>query len=334
MRAIVTGGFGFIGSYLCKELFRQGWHVKILDINNKAIDYPEFNNFEKIIGDIRDFRTVVHAFKDVDLVIHLAAKHRFFGISQDEFNSVNVDGTKIILEAMTQNNIKNFIFYSSVAVYGDQTLPTNENTVTNPKTPYGLTKLSAENLIFEWAKDNVDRSAVILRPTIVFGARNRGNMYRLIRQINNHLFIQVGNGKNIKSVAYVENLVDATLFLINKGIKGAEVYNYSDEPHQSFRKIVDLIYHYLGRSAPKYNLPKNLILTTLKPFDFLAKLSGKTFPVTAVIVKMNKSTHHLAKKIRTVGFFQKYSIEKGLSDMVKWYIDNRRKWNSANGDGE
>ncbi|MBI4855350.1 MAG: NAD(P)-dependent oxidoreductase [Acetobacterium woodii] len=323
MRALVTGGFGFIGSFLCKELLQDGWKIRILDIEDKSKDNIEFDGFDYIIGDIVDYTTMLETTKDVDLIIHLAAKHRFFGVSKDEFYRVNVEGTKAILKAAGQKGIKNIIFYSTVAVYGDQTIPTDENTLPQPDNTYGITKLEAERLVSMWVLESVDRSALIIRPTVVFGPRNRGNMYRLIRQIDKRLFIPIGDGKNIKSVAYVENLVKATSFLINKGFKGLEVYNYADEPHMSFKETVGFIYRFLGRSAPKISLPAKPILTSLMPFDLVSKISGTNFPITAAIKKMNRLTYHRADKIREAGFQQIYSFEEGLMRMIEWYRNNR-----------
>lgn len=321
-RALVTGGLGFIGGYLCRKLSKKRWKVRILDIRDKTKDIA-FDGFDYISGDILDYSTVLEAMKGIDLVIHLAAKHRFFGISENEFYKVNVEGTKKILNAAAQVDIKNIIFYSSVAVYGDQSAPTNEQTELQPNTPYGITKLEAEKLIYKWASEGMNRNALIIRPTVVFGPRNKGNMYRLIRQIDRGLYIPIGSGKNIKSVAYVENLIDATVFLLDKGFRGAEVYNYADEPYMSFKEIVNLIYRFLGRSAPKLSLPLKPILIALKPFNFAAKIAGKTFPVTTAILKMNKSTYHTANKIRKATFQQTYSLEKGLTRMIEWYKSNR-----------
>ena len=321
MRALVTGGFGFIGSYLSNELSKEGWDVRILDIQNQTKGNIEFNRnkLDYVVGDIRDFPTTAKAMKNIDLVIHLAAKHRFFGVSKNEFYSVNVDGTRIILEAMSQKGIKNIIFYSSVAVYGDQTAPTDENTIPQPNTLYGATKLEAERAICKWTSKSANRNALIIRPTVVFGPKNKGNVYRLIRQIDKRLYIPIGKGENIKSIAYVENLVDATLFLMNKGCKGLEAYNYADEPHMSFKEILDLIYMFLGRTSPKLSLPVKPILAGLKPFDFLAKITGINFPITMAVIKMNKATHHTANKIKKKGFQQKLSLEEGLGRMIQWY---------------
>ena len=329
MRVLVTGGFGFIGGYICRELVNNGWKVRVLDIQNKA-DRPEFNlnGLEYVIGDIRDYDAVANALEEVDLIIHLAAKHRFFGISEEEFYSVNVSGTDVILKAASQKVIKSLIFYSSVAVYGDQNLPTTEETVPLPNSPYGVTKLEAEKLIRAWVSEHDERRAIIIRPTVVFGPRNRGNVFRLIRQIEKGLFLPVGSGDNIKSVAYVENLVDATMFTYERIAKGVTVYNYADEPHKPFRQIVGEIYRLIKKPCPKNPLPLKPVLIALKPVDLAFRLFNKDFVVTTAIKKMNKATHHQAIKVRQTGFKPDFTIEDGLSKMVDWYIRNKKSRNS------
>jgi len=325
MRALVTGGFGFIREFLRRRLSEKGWSVRVLDDANCAAKTPKEtgSEFEYVVGDICDYDTVLEALKGVGVVVHLAAKHRFFGISEEEFYHVNVNGTRTILEAMRKAEIGGIIFYSSVAVYGSQSLPTDEETIPEPDTPYGTTKLEAEKLIREWTAEQPGRKALIIRPTVVFGPRNKGNMYRLIRQIDRRLFVPIGDGTNIKSVAYVENLADATMFLMEKGLRSVKTYSYADEPHMSFRSIVNCIYALFGRSAPIISLPVGPILAVLKPIDFAAGAVGVDFPVMLAIGKMNKSTHYTAGKIRHAGFKQKHSIEEGLAQMVEWYRSNK-----------
>ena len=321
MRSLVTGGAGFIGSYLCEELYNKGWGIRIIDINDKAERNP---HFEYIFDDILNYPILLRAMQETDWVIHLAAKHRFFGVSEDDFYRVNVTGTENILKALSEVGIGKIIFFSSVAVYGDQKAPTDEDTTPKPNTIYGITKLEAEKRILNWVSEKQGRSALIIRPTVVFGPGNKGNMYRLIRQIDKHLYFPIGKGDNIKSTVYIGNIIDATLFLINKGFNGVEVYNYADHPDMSFKEITNIIYRLLGRSSHKYFLPANILLSVLKPFEFLAKISKRDFLVSTAIMKMNKTTYHRANKIRRAGFQQVCSVEEGLKHTVEWYKSNNR----------
>ena len=206
MKIGVTGGSGFIGQYIVETLENNS-NTELLKIID--LEKPSFSGtFEFIHGDIRDDQMIDTFCRDIDFVIHLAAAHHDYGISEEEFFDVNESGTEKLLKAMTKHQIKNIIFYSSVAVYGTVSQPVDENTPPNPESPYGASKLAAEKKILDWIKHDKDRKAFIIRPTVVIGARNYANMYFLIDQISkNRYLFHFGNGTNIKSIACVRNLV-------------------------------------------------------------------------------------------------------------------------------
>jgi nucleoside-diphosphate-sugar epimerase len=148
-------------------------------------------------------------------VIHLAAAHKDFGIPEEEYFSVNEGGMKVLCALCTKYNVQKFVFFSSVAVYGTQENSTDENTLPSPDNHYGASKWSAEKVLHQWQHENAERLAIILRPALVFGEGNTANMYRLIDQISKKRYFNVGRGNNVKSIAYVKNVVNATLYLLN-----------------------------------------------------------------------------------------------------------------------
>jgi len=107
-------------------------------------------------------------------------------------------------------------------VYGEQS-STTEETAPRPINPYGASKLAAEQEIVRWANEDKSRTAIILRPTVVFGPHSKANIFRLIRQVCDGRFLMVGSGKNIKSIVYVKNLVDATIYLKDKCQAGLHI---------------------------------------------------------------------------------------------------------------
>jgi len=222
---------------------------------------------------------------------------------------------------MSELNIKNLIFYSSVAVYGTQNEPTTEQSPFTPDTEYGRSKLAAENVILKWAEENKNRCVITIRPTVIFGPENYGNVYNLIDKIYKKRFIFVGDGSNIKSVAYVENLVDATLFLIKHLKSGVQILNYSDEPQMTTAEIVNIITEFMPHSIPKFKIPLSIAVSAGNIFDVLAKITGYNFPITAKrMKKFNTATHHRAEKIRQLGFQQEISVKEGFRRMIEWYL--------------
>jgi nucleoside-diphosphate-sugar epimerase len=318
MRVLVTGGAGFIGQHLRRALGVRGHEVRSYDVER-----PANAGAQDVAGDLLNGELLRRATDGTDTIVHLAAKHRFFGVSPEEFQRVNVEGTRALLQAAARANTRRIVFYSSVAVYGDYSTPTNELSECRPAGPYGRTKLAAERLVEEWAAADDRRQAIVIRPTVVFGAGNRGNIFRLIRQIDRGLFAPVGPGDNIKSVAYVDNLVDATLFLLGRQSSGVETYNYADEPHLTFRQTTEIIHRCLGRPMRRFTLPVRPILMMAAPVELLAKAAGRDIPIRAAIEKINRSTHHSAQKIKSLGFTPRVGAEEGLSRMVDWYRSTR-----------
>ena len=321
MKILVTGSGGFIGSLLCERLAHDGFEVRGFDSKCS----PDAH-YECIAGDIRNHDLLLKAVDSVDIVVHLIAMHHDFGISDDEYFEINEKGTEDLLNSCSKAGVKKFIFYSSVAVYGTQPNPTNETTIPRPDTPYGASKLAAEEIVRRWQKEDPSRQVIIIRPTVVFGPNNYANVYNLINQIYHKRFRMTGDGNNIKSVAYVENLVDATRFLIEKSKPGLQIFNYSDEPQMSTKEIVRTIADNAKVNIPGYGIPLWLALRVGGIFDFLGKITGYNFPITGNrIKKFCTTTHHKSEKIRKLGFKPTITLKEGFKRTVEWFVEQRRQ---------
>lgn len=322
MRVLVIGNSGFIGTFLTKKLYDYGYEIIGLDKNEpKTREY--LKSFH--LGNILNSEDIMKAAEGVDLIINLAAAHHDFGVSRDEFFEVNVKGTQNILDCADKLNIKKFIFYSSVAVYGNNKDFSSEATITKPANDYGDSKLAAEKVINIWANKDINHQVTIVRPTVVFGPNNYANMYNLLNQTYKKKFIFVGKGLNIKSVAYVENLVDATVFLLKRQKPGVEICNYSDYPHSTTSQIVEMITQYLKYKSFKFKIPLGMATAIASVFDFLGKKIGYNFPITANrIKKFNTPTLHNSDKIRQLGFEPKIELSEGFRRMVEWYLKEQK----------
>ncbi|HET6543472.1 MAG TPA: NAD-dependent epimerase/dehydratase family protein, partial [Chryseolinea sp.] len=253
MAILLTGGSGFIGSHFHTAIPNH-------DIINLDLERPNFPFKSAFVqGDIRiekDVRKAV-ANHGITSIISLAAKHHDFGIGHDEYFDTNEDGTRIICKVAADYNINEIIFYSSVAVYGIREEISTENLETKPDSPYGESKLAGEKVLIEWAKEKPERKVLIIRPTLVFGKNNMANMRNLIKQIDSGLYFHLGKADNVKSIAYVENLVQATLFLKERMKLGVSIYNYADEPQLTTRDISNVIAETLNKKI-RLSVPKTL----------------------------------------------------------------------------
>lgn len=322
MRILVTGSSGFIARFLIPELAKRGHQVIGID-KRRGGEFGDYFRFTH--ANICNDSAIEAAMRDVDLIFHLAAEHKDFGVSDALYHETNVEGTAKLLRYAGQHGVRRVVFYSSVAVYGDSPIPTQEELVPNPQGPYGKTKLLAEGLIENWARNDRDRQAVILRPTVVFGPFNYANMYRLIESVARRKYIGVGSGRNIKSVAYVENVTAATLFLMDRMEDGVQIYNYADSPHLTTQELIRSIAANLEVTVLPVRIPKPVALACAFPFDIIAKTTGVDLPLTAKrIHKFTSPTHHLAERIRTRGFVPTYGLEQGIGTTVAWYRATQR----------
>lgn len=317
MNILVTGSSGFIARFLIPALAARGHTVVGID---KRTGSPFGDYFRFVHGNILDDSAVDNAMSDVDLILHLAAEHKDFGVPESLYYQVNVDGTEKLLQHASRHQIRNFVFFSSVAVYGDSRVPTNEALVPAPDSPYGKSKLLAEQRIEGWSAQASERKGLIIRPTVIFGPYNYANMYRLIRSVARRRYVGVGDGKNIKSIGYVENVAAAALFLMERMGAGVEIYNYADSPHMTTLDLVACIAKSLGVKVPSLRIPKPLALACAFPLDVIAKATKKDLPLTAKrIAKFTNSTHHRADKLLRAGFSPPYSPEAGVQKTIAWY---------------
>ncbi|MDN3513223.1 MAG: NAD(P)-dependent oxidoreductase [Candidatus Brocadia sp.] len=326
MHILITGSAGFIGGYLSKALMNEGHTITGLDICSNE-QQASVCNF--IMGDIRDKSTLRHAMKGVNLIIHLAAKLEDFGIPRKEFFAINEGGTKNILDVASESDVKRFIFYSSVAVYGPGEAVESGKLL--PIDDYGRTKLASEKTIKAWADEDNSRMALAIRPTVVFGAHNYANVYRLMDAVVKRKFIWIGDGSNIKSLAYVENLVAMNLFLLNRMKPGFDVFNYSDEPYMTTRQIVEKIATYAHVPIPRRKIPLFISQLGGMAMDIASNLTGVDLPMRRVrIRKFCAQTYYKSDKIRQCGFKQPVLLDEGLEKTVMWYLQMREKNDTTN----
>jgi GlcNAc-P-P-Und epimerase len=311
-KILVTGGSGFIGYHLHDYLA----HERIVNLDLEEPDFAYRSTFLR--GDVRDPKMVAEAIKGCDAVWNMAAAHKDFGISRNEYFDINEQGMRVITQAATAEGIKKFVFFSSVAVYGDSNEAQSETSTPAPSNDYGASKLAAERVLEKWASEDPSREVLIIRPVLVYGERNFGNMYRLMKQIDKGYYVNIGNGLNVKSVAYVKNLVEAVLYLLDHMESGVSVYNYADEPQMTSHNIGKTIAAALGKSAP-VTLPYWLVYGLALPFDLIKKITGKDLAISSSRVqKMTIPTYFKAEKIRKTGFKPPFSNIEGLQNMVKW----------------
>ena len=221
---------------------------------------------------------------------------------------------------MEVNGVKRLIFFSSVAVYGlNKPNPAEDYSPKEPFNHYGKSKWAAEQVAEKWYADHKDWNINIIRPTVIFGERNRGNVYNLLKQIAGGRFLMVGKGDNCKSMAYVGNIVAFVKFMIDNINTGYNVYNYIDKPDMTMNELVPLVSKVLNKHIPQTHFPYWLGMMGGYCFDALAFLTGKKLTISSVRVKkFCATTQFCADKVANSGFKAPYTLSEGLSRTLEF----------------
>jgi nucleoside-diphosphate-sugar epimerase len=228
----IIGGSGFVDIRLTDCLLAAGHTVRIADKNDSK-KHPRL----WIYADVLELETLEKVLTDSDVVINLATEHRDDVTPKSQYDDVNVVGAKNVCSACTKLGIRSIIFTSSVAVYGFAPIGTDETGTINYLNDYGRTKWFAEEKYRVWLSVNSENSLTIIRPTVIFGEQNRGNVYNLLRQIAESKFPMAGNGTNVKPMACVENVAAFIEYNLNNP-PGEHLFNYIDKPDFDMNGLV------------------------------------------------------------------------------------------------
>ena len=276
----ITGGSGFIGSNLGTRLADRQVGFRILDQRESPV-LPE----RRIACDICDIDQL-RATLTGDRIIHLAAEHRDDVRPVSRYHDVNVTGTDNVARVAREKGINTIVFTSTVAVYGFAPPDTGEDGAINPFNEYGRTKYAAEDILRAWQQEDPEvRSLTIVRPTVVFGPGNRGNVYNLLSFISSGKFVMIGDGENRKSMAFVHNIA-AFLHRAADFGPGVRVFNYVDKPDLTMNALIDQVRsRLLGRSGVGFRLPYSAGIVAGYLADGVARVTGKTLPLSAIRVR-------------------------------------------------
>lgn len=302
---LVTGGAGFIGSHIVKALVKKGNSVRILDnfSSGKKENLSEvIKDIELIRGDIRNKNTCLKASRKIDFILHQAALKSVNESLKNpqKYNAVNIQGTLNMLEASRKNRVRNFVFASSTAVYGDaKRFPIREDGLLSPISPYALTKLAAEHYCKIFSH-NYGLNTASLRYFNVFGPGQAvddeyaGVIPKFITlMLNNKTLPIYGDGRQSRDFVYIEDVIQANILAAKKNLKG-EVFNIATGDDHSILTLVDTLTKILSKDRDLRLLPRR---------------TGDIFKSQADISK--------AKKI--LGFAPKVNFITGLTLTTRYF---------------
>ena len=311
-KVLVTGGAGFVGSNLTRELCNLGAEVTVLDdlftgdINN--LNDVSIGNF--IHGDVRDEKLVKKIASDFNIIFHLAARNIIISTKNPvEDYSVNIGGTlNLLMNLRKSKKIYRFVYTSSVSIYGNtKHLPINEDDPYNLLSPYSVSKLGGENYtrIFY---ENYDLPTVVVRYSNVYGINQKtinpycGVIGKIMEKIDHNESPSIhGDGEQTRDFTYVEDAVDSTLLagISNRAI--GDVFNVGTGVETSINSLVRAINEMMGKDIqPEYIDRRD-------------------------IDNIRRRVVNIEKIRQTLRWVPKYTLRKGLSVTIDWYRKSEQK---------
>lgn len=338
-RVVIFGGAGFIGTHLAQHLLCQklSQHITLVDIHaprgepyaaqlNKALD-TGWVNF--IHCDVRHPIPASLLPERVDVVFNLAAIHREPGHQAREYFETNIHGATSICNYAADSDCGRIVFFSSISPYGPSEEMKDESSLPAPETPYGSSKLVAETIHRGWQAAGPGRKLLILRPGVVFGPGEGGNVTRLVRSIVKGYFVYLGNKQTRKAGGYVKELC----FVVQFGLEHQEhsgenltILNFSLNPPATVQEFVETIKKVACVRGPSPEAPRALLLGAAYVIDGCATALRINLPINPVRVrKMFRSTYIDPRRLRELGYTWRFSLEDALQDWKREVPGDFRK---------
>jgi len=315
MNILVTGATGFIGRFLVNRLATNNDRIICL-VRQPVERYPKLNqaNVELKRADILDKKTLVKSIPEVEVVYHLAGKVFAKQKRGNPYYKVNTEGTKILAQAVMNSSREypRFIFLSSIAaVVGKNYGVVNENTLPNPITRYGKSKLEAENILLQY-KRQYGLPVTIIRSALVYGpGDNIFSRSTLLFKMVKRGIRPLGDGNSLLSLCYIENLIALLEMLRHIKIVPGDIYFVADEKPRALNEWVEIIADAEGVSSPKIKIP-----------DLLANILVRFGPhsVRKLINEIRSNWACVISKVREeLGYIPPFSSEIGIRETVTWY---------------
>ena len=312
---IIFGGCGFIGTHMA-NLLREKYpdaKVYIADIQAEGSEFLRWVDVRKPINMGGDFGKNT-------LIFNFAAIHRTPGHPDYAYFETNIRGAENVCNFARKHGIENIVFTSSIAPYGASEELKTEETLPTPNTPYGISKLVAEKIHREWAAEDECRRLSIVRPGIVFGKGEHGNMTRLYKALERHRFAYAGRDDTIKACIYVKDLVRVMLEMAeNEKAEHIQLHNCCYYPSFTIEEIATTMLESIGMKRHIPFIPRKPIMAVASFCGALGGLGLGICParVKKLMVSTNIDGHKLSQN-----YPLSYSLKDAYSD---WYKDCGRR---------
>lgn len=339
--AILFGGNGFIGSHFAAYLLDKNIvsKVTITDVGTiKPDTWPKSLQLRFAAGDIDyvkiDVRQPIASQPDAsklptnpDLIVNLAAVHKEPGHKAEEYFLTNLPGAENVCAWADKVDCKYLVFTSSIATYGGDSSTKDENSLTMPNSPYGVSKLTAEKIHIAWQRVKAGRKLLIVRPGVIFGAGEKGNVTRMVKAVLGHYFFFSGNKAVRKAGGYVKELCRSMIFMMNwqqEHNESVTLFNFTMNPAPSVGEYAIGIAKVAGVKRSTPNVPYRLLLLGSYLVHGINTVLGRKQSISPTTVRKVLKYNNIAPKfLEDLGYQYEYTLEQGLAD---WYKEAPQDW--------
>ena len=328
MRAVVTGGAGFLGSHLIDYLLEKKYEVVCLDREDCSREYTDSIGVPVVECDVLKPNAAAEHIREGDYVFHLAAYLGKAEVTKEEFVALNVTSAEQVCRDAAAGGAAKFIFPSSLAAMGPggtEDSPMTEETECDPVTSYGWTKYAAELRIKKICSGTMD--CHIFRPPPFYGPRMNPvtSSYILFDRMQKKKIAIVGTGRNYFPLCYVKNLARGMVDLTEKSGNGTHTWILADGPPARFNDILLALRKEFGKNEKIIHIPYRLAYSIASVFDFMGRVFNYTPLLTTDIVDgMAKSVYSYdISKAFEAGYEPAYTLEEGVKETADWLRKNR-----------
>jgi len=324
MKALVTGGTGFLGGALTRRLHSMGWDVTALGRNASRLDQLESEGIHTLQLDLKDKNAMAAACKDQEIVFHCAALPSPWG-NFEVFYQANVIGTRNVIRGCEEHKVKRLVYVSTPSQYFGYSSRMNvkeTDALPEPVSNYAATKILAEEEIDKAFANGL--ATIAIRPRAIFGPGDTVIFPRLIPRLRSGRLPILGDGENVVDLTYIENVVDALLLCAESPASTlGKKYNISNDEPVKLWKLVERICKELNLPTPKRKIPYRTANAAASVLEFICTLipTHPEPPLTRMSVSMmaNSTTLDISAAKQELGYQPKVSVDEGFDKFMKWW---------------
>ena len=328
---LLTGATGLLGSHIAEKLRLLGRPVRALVRSGSDTSFLDTIGVEKVVGDVTDAASIAAAMEGVKTVYHAAARVGDWG-PWEEFVAVTIEGTRNMIDAAAAADVERFVHISSISAYGH---PDGEGLVLDETAPlgqdlhkwsyYSRAKVEAERIV--WDASDKGLPVTVIRPSWLYGERDRASMPRLIKAISSGKAKLIGDGTNRLNLTYAGNEADGCILAADSPKAVGQAYNLCNDGEITQGEYMNKIASAIGAKPVKRKVPYAVARGAAFLMELTGHLVGRKTPplVTRYSVWLigRKCFFSSDKIVRDLGYVPAIDYDEGVARAVRWAMDNQ-----------